>query len=69
MEAGGTLFSSTSWLEFFGPGRVPVEVKEVVVLEEVVVPGVVEVAVPLVVEEEPDTDVVDVALGPEVDAK
>lgn len=37
MELGGSLFSSTSWLEFFGPGREVEEVVEVVELEVVVV--------------------------------
>jgi hypothetical protein len=34
MELGGSLFSSMSWLEFFGPGRVEdeVELVELVVL-------------------------------------
>jgi hypothetical protein len=36
MELGGSLFSSTSWLAFLGPGRVGVEVLEVVLeLEDV----------------------------------
>jgi len=46
MELGGSLFSSTSWLEFLGPGRVEVaevaEVGEVAVVELVPVDPVLD---------------------------
>jgi hypothetical protein len=47
MELGGSLFSSVSWLEFFGPTCVVVDVVDVVGMVEVIVlelvVGVVEV--------------------------
>jgi hypothetical protein len=61
MELGGSLFNSTSWLEFFGPGRVEVEVElvELVVLE----------LVDDVVDDVVDDDVVEVWLGEERETK
>ena len=37
MELGGSLFSSVSWLEFFGPTCVVVDVVDVVGMVEVIV--------------------------------
>jgi len=59
MELGGSLFNSTSWLEFFGPGVVAVDCVVVLPLEVVV--DVMEL---LVLE-----DVELVVEGPEVDRK
>jgi len=66
-ETGGALDSSTSWLEFFGPGKVPVE--EEVVVEVVLVLVVLvepEELLVVVVELEPEEvveEVVDEVIG------
>ena len=59
MELVGSLFSSTSWLEFFGPGVVALDVVDVLPLG--VVAEVVEVL--------PAEDVKDVVVEPEEDRK
>jgi len=69
MELGGSLFSSTSWLEFFGPGVVAV-VDVVVVPIEVVVDVVEVVPVGVVVDVVELLELEDVELvgeGPETD--
>jgi uncharacterized Fe-S center protein len=72
MELGGSLFNSTSWLEFFGPTRVEdeVEVVELVVLrlvvgvvEDIGTVGIVDEIVDEAVDEVVDEVVVEVGAG------